>query len=254
MKKLVLVGFGLFAVIIIVLGSQTNVVGYHSVKAYTESEYVEVTISPNGIRGFGNSTVKLTRTQYETFDQYLTNFQAKLNQTKTREETILLFKEAIVELNKFGLLPKHMSIRVAQDLVIGKSLRNPLNIIRDRRARSDHILNTNALLFSYGEYEERCNLLYLLIVLLSYGQHGYGPFNILFYLYVISQIKPFNFYCPVIMFNSGKIFSIGGEGVNISTGGYALWDFVGLSITTKLDGYDPEKMLCLGWSKEIEVA
>jgi hypothetical protein len=42
-----------------------------------------------------------------------------LNQTTTREEAAPLFKEVIVELNRYGLLPKRMSIKQAQKLVIG---------------------------------------------------------------------------------------------------------------------------------------
>jgi hypothetical protein len=44
-----------------------------------------------------------------------------LNQTTTREEAVPLFKEAVVELNKYGLLPKGMSEKTAQQLVIGRT-------------------------------------------------------------------------------------------------------------------------------------
>jgi hypothetical protein len=63
--------------------------------------------------------VKLTREQYNNLEQYLVEFRARLNQTTTREEAVPLFKEAIVELNEYGLLPKGMSVEQVQRFVIG---------------------------------------------------------------------------------------------------------------------------------------
>ena len=60
-------------------------------------DLVEVTSQACGIQGFGNTTVRLTRQQYENLEKYIVNFQAKLNQTATLEDTIPLFKEAILE-------------------------------------------------------------------------------------------------------------------------------------------------------------
>jgi hypothetical protein len=42
-----------------------------------------------------------------------------LNQTTTREDAVPIFKDAVVELNKYGLLPKGMSVEKAHSLVTG---------------------------------------------------------------------------------------------------------------------------------------
>jgi hypothetical protein len=63
--------------------------------------------------------VKLTRQQYQNLEQYLVDFRARLNKTTTREEAVPIFKEAVVELNKYGLLPRGMSVERAQRLVTG---------------------------------------------------------------------------------------------------------------------------------------
>jgi hypothetical protein len=81
---------------------------------------VEVTTQACGINGYGDTTVKLSRQQYHELEQYLVDFRARLNQTTTREEAVPLFKEAVVELDKHGLLPKGMSVEKAQKLVIGQ--------------------------------------------------------------------------------------------------------------------------------------
>jgi len=88
------------------------------VKASNDKDLVEVTSQACGIQGFGKTTVKLTKQQYQNLEQYLVDFRARLNQTTTREEAVPLFKDAVVELNKYGLLPKGMSVEKAQKLVI----------------------------------------------------------------------------------------------------------------------------------------
>jgi len=87
------------------------------VTASQDDDLVEVTTQACGIQGYGDTTVKLTRQQYQDLEQYLVEFRARLNQTTTREEAIPIFKEAVVELDKYGLLPKGMSIEQAQKLV-----------------------------------------------------------------------------------------------------------------------------------------
>jgi len=87
------------------------------VRASPDDDLVEVTTQACGIKGYGNTTVKLTREQYQDLEQYLVEFRARLNQTTTREEAIPLFKGAVVELNKYGLLPRGMSVDRLQKLV-----------------------------------------------------------------------------------------------------------------------------------------
>jgi hypothetical protein len=89
------------------------------VKASNDNDLVEVTSQVCCIKGYNNTTVKLTREQYQNLEKYLVEFRARLNQTTTRREVILIFKETVVELVKYGLLPKGMSIEKAQDLIFG---------------------------------------------------------------------------------------------------------------------------------------
>jgi hypothetical protein len=87
------------------------------VKASNDNDLVEVTSQACGIEGYGDTTVKITRQQYHDLGQYLVDFRARLNQTSTREEAVPIFKEAVVELDKYGLLPKGMNVKQAQNLV-----------------------------------------------------------------------------------------------------------------------------------------
>jgi hypothetical protein len=89
------------------------------VRAVSNDEFIEVTSEACGIKGYDDTTVKLTKQQYSDLEQYLVEFRAKLNQTTTKEEAVPIFNEAVIELNKYGLLPKGMSVEQAQNYLIG---------------------------------------------------------------------------------------------------------------------------------------
>ncbi len=85
--------------------------------ASQDDDLVEVTTQACGITGYGNTTVKLTREQYQNLEEYLVDFRARLNQTSTRDEAVPIFRDAVVELDKYGLLPKGMSVEQIQRLI-----------------------------------------------------------------------------------------------------------------------------------------
>ena len=114
MKKIHVVGVILLFIGVAVAPS----INMSVVKASQDDDLVEVTTQACGIKGYGNTTVKLTREQYQNLEQYLVEFSARLNQTTTRKEAVPIFKEAVVELEKYGLLPRGMSEERAQRLVI----------------------------------------------------------------------------------------------------------------------------------------
>jgi hypothetical protein len=126
-------------------------INFNVVKATDDNDLVELTSQACGIRGFGNTTVKLTREQYQNLEQYLVEFRARLNQTTTREEAVPIFKEAVEELNMYGLLPKGMNVEQAQKLVTGMYQNNfkstPLKKIIDKYQdnSSDSINNSFCL-------------------------------------------------------------------------------------------------------------
>lgn len=113
MKKIIAIGIIVLFVSVAVAPS----INFNVVKASDDNDLVEVTTQACGIKGYRDTTIKLTREQYQNLEQYLVEFRARLNQTTTRAEAVPLFKEAVVELNKYGLLPKGMSVERVQKLV-----------------------------------------------------------------------------------------------------------------------------------------
>jgi hypothetical protein len=106
-----------------------------------------------------------------------------LNQTSTRGEAVPLFKEAVVELNKYGLLPKGMSIKTAQQLVTGRRhLKGFEHLIKRPFLRSQFNLsdNENLLCLVYGFAP-------------GSGFNGWRSFSPIFRLTgSITNIKPIN--------------------------------------------------------------
>jgi len=122
------------------------------VKASNDNDLVEVTTQACGIQGFGNTTVKLTREQYQNLEQYLVDFRARLNQTTTREEAVPIFKEAVVELNKYGLLPKGMSVDQAQSLVFKNFQNERITRFMNKRYNEQQLSNdSNFICLVVGE-------------------------------------------------------------------------------------------------------
>jgi len=113
-KKLIAIGI-IFLFLGVTIAPNINLT---VVKASDDNDLVEVTTQACGIKGYGNTTVKLTREQYQNLEQYLVEFRARLNHTSTRGEAVPIFKEAVVELDKYRLLPKGMSVEQAQKLVV----------------------------------------------------------------------------------------------------------------------------------------
>ena len=82
-----------------------------------EKETVSFTVEVCGLNG-EKQTVELTKEEAEEVEQLLNSIRERLNNTETREETEEVFKEAVIELDKYGLLGD-LSIKQAQKLVIG---------------------------------------------------------------------------------------------------------------------------------------
>ena len=142
MKKILVVGI-IFLFIGVSIAPSIN---FTVVKASNDNDLVEVTTQACGINGYGNTTVKLTRQQYQNLEQYLVEFRARLNKITTREEAVPIFKEAVVELNKYGLLPKGMSVEQAQKLVTGGSQnQNLLKLLEKVYMKNHKEVNTNTV-------------------------------------------------------------------------------------------------------------
>jgi hypothetical protein len=232
---------------------------YKTVKAAVDNDLVEVTTQACGIKGYGNTTVKLTRQQYQNLEQHLVDFRAKLNQISSREEAVPIFKEAVVELNKYGLLPNGMSVETAKELVLG-GFQNQrfIKLVEKffiRNQRNNHIQNILCLIAGSVDNAFFLSLLtgvsfallFPFLLMAAFGAIG-GQQPTLFisipliffsicFLYC-GLIKPINL-MSIVKFGisnpntSGSLVSLGLSGLIKVDGTFVgtLWGFTGMRIT-----------------------
>jgi hypothetical protein len=247
MKKLLATGI-IFLFIGVAVAPSIN-----STVVKTSDDLVEVTSQACGIQGFGNTTVKLTKEQYQNLESYLVDFRARLNQTSTREEAIPIFKDAVVELSKYGLLPKGISVQRIQDIVTGRNIPKRINHLLGKNVQRINATNICALVYANGKIEPTgMGNMNLLLLWLAMGPWSYKIYNSFLYLllYAYSQIKPFT--CSIfVSLYSAQVYSIGLKGIkhgdNISED---LEGFIGLQIITKYNFWRglPESGIYIGWT------
>jgi len=223
MKKILAV-----AVILLFIGvTIAPSINFTVVKASNDNDLIEVTTQACGINGFGNTTVKLTRQQYQNLEQYLVDFRARLNQTTTREEAVPIFKEAVVELNKYGLLPKGMSVERVQKLVTRqfhnqKCLDVVWKLLRGNQRSLSDTENWCCLLISYSDCLFILNI--LLRNLLSTPYSGPSWQWAFYILATISDyFQPIFFWCQIGFWNdvddrNGWVNTIGLNGIRSVNG------------------------------------
>ena len=179
-------------------------INFNTVKASTDEDLVEITIQACGIQGYRDTSVKLTREQYQDLEDYLVEFRERLNQTTTREEAIPLFKDTVVELDRYGLLPEGMSVKQAMHIVTFSSRSVSLPVaLRSGRMFYDSSANDKKNLFclvaghTNHTWFETAGARLLMIfaeILYSYDVEflSYLLFSYSMWWYILCNINPLN--------------------------------------------------------------
>jgi len=227
----------------------------HSVVTAYDNTFVEVTSQVCGIKGYKDTTVKLTREQYQNLKQYLVEFRTKLNQTSTRGEVVPIFKEAVVELDRYGLLPRGMKVIKAQKLVLGWSLQQDTKgLLQGVSEKNQQAPQSNFLCLVAGELNNtysirRINNWLLLFLIRTYTEtqsYFLIPFMMLFEnrhemlnkaplaVCDIVGIGYLNMFLDTYHNSSGWFFSVGVGGIKKWTG-----EMVGILPGPKVWGFIP---------------
>ena len=88
-------------------------------KASVDSELVEITTEICGIDGVRPNTLSLSKEEAEEVEELIDDIERRLNAVETRKEAEEIFNEAVVELDKYGLLCG-LSVKQTQRLVTGR--------------------------------------------------------------------------------------------------------------------------------------
>ncbi len=189
LKKILIVGVILLFIGVAVAPNINTTV----VKASTDDDLVEVATQACGIQGYGDTTVKLTREQYQNLEQYLVEFRGRLNQTTAKEEVVDLFKEAMAELEKYGLLPTDiLSERASSSLLLqysnenfvklrGKSFKDPF-LVPDNTSNALCLIAGHTTETRFLSLSSRASfILFLIIAALAakVGSSGYKKLGLL---------------------------------------------------------------------------
>lgn len=245
-----------------------------AVTASPEDNLVEVTTQACGIQGYGNTTIKLTRQQYQNLEQYLVEFRARMNQTSTWEEVVPLFKEAVIELNTYGLLPKEMNTKQAQNLVTRQNhnTKLPRVIVNTMRAQpSSTAVNSFCLLAGLSNNTEMVTLFQWILVLGSFliGEFFYNfHLPLIIYLLIIillvgttSVFYELDYLRPLVAWSdiyihggSGSLFTLGLGGLKTWSGSFSgkISGFTGIKIL--LNVRNPSQYFYLGSARLVNVS
>ena len=119
-----------------------------SINANTQSDFVEFTTELCGYSG-DKQTVRLNQQQADEVEELFDSIREQLNTTESRDEAEEIFKDAVVELDKYNLLGG-LSIKQAQRLVTdGKKITFLLDSL-DMSINNNKINDSNLLCLTAG--------------------------------------------------------------------------------------------------------
>ena len=141
--KIRILMYTIFTVSIIVLLSLSSAICKISNNSYSEN-LIELEIEFCGIGK--NHNIKITKEAIEEIKLIFDEIRYKINNSKSREESVLIVNNAIEELEKYGFLGD-LSIKEAQSLANGKFFTPDMDIIYERLIKYKSSLgnNTNLL-------------------------------------------------------------------------------------------------------------
>jgi hypothetical protein len=82
-----------------------------------DGELVQYNVKLCRNNGVENNTIWLTKEQEVNLDAFIEDFKQNLDNSTTMEETIEIFKEAVVSINELGLLPESTNVVEVQKLI-----------------------------------------------------------------------------------------------------------------------------------------
>ena len=113
-----------FGIVLIFIGVAFAPSLYAYVETISEQqELIEIPIQICGLGGINEYTAKLSKVDADRLDTLFVDIHRRLNASESREETISIYKEAVVELDSLGLLGGH-SVEEVQKLVTRELFEN----------------------------------------------------------------------------------------------------------------------------------
>ena len=224
-------------------------------KTISENDTVEFIVMPCGIKGVKPKLVRLTSQEANKLDKLMDSMKGKLENTTTNNEANIILKDMVVELNKYGLLPEHMSVEKVQQLVVNKYKNQVATTSGDKENFNCQVIGKSRQHFDnemdrYWEFLDKIMDSfqwvpgYILLVLLIYARIWVIQLRFLFLFHLVrdddlvfgvyryyldDEYRPLEIY----MEDSGWVLTYNGSNGNVSWFGnlWGLirqnWDFIG---------------------------
>ena len=104
------------------IGIAPNVTSIEFSKTQTSNnDLVEITLQLCKTSGVEDHKMYITQEQNEQLDVLIESFKTNINNAETREETIEIYKDMVVSLDKLGILPESTNCKEVQEFVTGKN-------------------------------------------------------------------------------------------------------------------------------------
>ncbi len=266
MNKKMLIG-SLLAVVLLVLVSFSSAVG----KVSSDNELVEFDVE---LCGLGKEhTVSLTQSEADEVDLLFADMEKRLSEVETREEAEIIYKEAVVELDKYGLLGS-LSVRQAQRLVTGSNDKDKFRMVsklfdKSNTVKSNSNENFLCLLLAKTKFSIDLNIFSLiggymavlasilnfLVSILNPDIFPHLPDLAYFLAVLASPFMAYGIFKPVrilnrVVFERGvselvSIHSIGLRGTQTGTEGInVFFGFTGIKIITDFELFDSYYLGC----------
>ncbi len=115
-----------FGIVLLFIGVAFAPSLYADVETISEQqEVIEIPIQMCGLGGINEYTAKLTKEDADRLDTMFVDIHSRLNASESREETISIYMDAVVELDNLGLLDGY-SVEEVQKIVTGELYQNSL--------------------------------------------------------------------------------------------------------------------------------
>jgi len=218
-------------------------INFNTVKASQDDDLVEVTTQACGIQGYGNTTVKLTREQTNELDQLFVSINSKLDNATSREEYLRILHEAVIELDRYGLLPQGMTIEQAQHVIMNGNHDHHKSVLLRQQEIFSKCINTFCLLslsaIKISIYDPPLkpvgplSLFAIFLFLVFYTIGARVLYSTLIPLIILSILNPLKLMNLVMIEGYfTNLYSVGIKGIVESDDVFLLVGFTGLMIFT----------------------
>lgn len=145
------------AVIFLFIGlAFVPIVSSNITKTISGNGSAEFIVQACGVKGVKPKIVRLTSQQVSKLDNYVDSLKSRLENATTDDEVTNILNGAVIELNKYGLLPEHMNVEKAQQLVVNKYKNQVTTPSEDKENFNCQVIGKTRQHFD-NEFDKRMN-------------------------------------------------------------------------------------------------